>query len=82
MPVLDGSILSAKAEILPKLQPKLSVPDAEFMAAIDKDIDDITADLERRGVSIKNTPNQPSSAVPLPAEDDLDRLLKELNGKS
>ena len=58
--------LSKKAETLVDLQSKLSQSDAEFMAAIDKDIDDITADLERRGVSIKNTPNQPTNAVPLP----------------
>ena len=58
--------LSKKAETLLDLQSKLSQSDAEFMAAIDKDIDDIAADLERRGVSIKNTPNQPTNAVPLP----------------
>ena len=47
-----------------------------------KEIDEISTDLERRGVSIKNAPKQPTSAVPLSAEDDLDRLFKELNDKS
>jgi uncharacterized membrane protein YheB (UPF0754 family) len=55
---------------------------ADPIDALIKEIDENSTNLERRGVSIKNTPNQPSSAVPLPAEDDLDRLLKELNGKS
>ncbi len=80
MPALDGSMLSAKAEILPKL----SVPDMtldEFMVALDKsnNIDEMATALERKGVSSKNTPNQPSSAVPLSADDELERALKELN---
>ena len=80
MPALDGSMLSAKAEILPKL----SVPDMtldEVIAALEKsnNIDEIATALEPMGVSSKNTSNQPSSAVPLSADDELEGALKELN---
>ena len=84
MPALNVSMLSAKAETLPKLQSKLSVPNMtldELMVALDKsnNIDDIATALEPKGVSNKKTPNQPSSALPLTADDELERALKELN---
>ncbi len=84
MPALDGSMLSTKKEMLRESQSKLPVADMtldELMAALDKsnNIDEITAALEPKGVSNKKTPNQPSSALPLSADEELERALKELN---
>jgi hypothetical protein len=55
---------------------------ADPIDALIKEIDESSTNLEHRGVSIKKNPKQPTPAVPLPAEDDLDRLRKELNDKS
>ncbi len=55
---------------------------ADPIDALIKEIDENSTNLERRGVSMKKNPKQPTPTVPLSAEDDLERLLKELNDKS